>query len=259
MAQLEVKLKQLEARLTTLEQQFRSASRPGRATSAKHWESRAALVKDLRRLKWAQEFKKMQSKAQEEVQREAKRRGKRRGDTLYAIAKLGVGGSTYRSFQRNSKKPSPSKVFREWAAKSLKKNLACRNRSALSRKAFEKLHLSMASRLRTKLNPRLKRRREIGAFCKLVDLLLKEYWLVTSASRKDRDGLGHLLHVPLDKYTLQGIAKFCPAPKIDPTASMKFAENRRVYFAIQAYIRRIAKQAGVPPIAYDLLAWNKAH
>ena len=40
---------------------------------------------------------------------------------------------------------------------------------------------------------------------------------------------------------------------------MKFVETPAQYAEFQAIIREIAKKAGVPPIYYDVLAWDMGH
>jgi hypothetical protein len=43
------------------------------------------------------------------------------------------------------------------------------------------------------------------------------------------------------------------------TATMGFVKNTDVYEDLQGQLRRLAKKAGVPAIAYDYLAWNASH
>ena len=96
-----------------------------------------------------------------------------------------------------------------------------------------------------------------GASYKLPNLLMKEISKrLPSAQRKC---IIQFLHVPLDSYTLVGISECCDSLGIPKTATMGFVSNERFYRFVQEEIRKIARQAGVPPIAYDYLAWDSSH
>jgi len=98
-----------------------------------------------------------------------------------------------------------------------------------------------------------------GRGAKLFNLALKKFACLTSLSEKQRSTLISLQHIPLDSYTIIGLRAIAPDLSIPKGATMKFIETPDQYTAFQAVIRSIADKAGVPPIYYDVLAWDMGH
>jgi hypothetical protein len=74
-----------------------------------------------------------------------------------------------------------------------------------------------------------------------------------------RSRIREFLHVPLDSYTIVGLSRLIPGLEIPLNATMKFIEKPSDYRTLQRYISGVAMDAGVPPIYYDILAWNRPH
>ena len=68
------------------------------------------------------------------------------------------------------------------------------------------------------------------------------------------------LHVPLDGRSLTAIRdcvhKFSHGFSIRKGATMSFVDSEAKYNTIQDVIRKISSEAGVPPIYFDVLAWD---
>jgi len=71
--------------------------------------------------------------------------------------------------------------------------------------------------------------------------------------------------VPLDSYSLLAV-KDCAASdrygtpfRIPSNATMGFIDSNDLYAQVQGLVRAVAKEAGVPPICIDLIAWDSAH
>ena len=101
---------------------------------------------------------------------------------------------------------------------------------------------------------------------KLPNLLVKRLCLYREVKLKDFNRVVWFLHVPLDSYTIVAV-KNCVESfpdqgvigKVPSTATMSLIKNQKMYDAFQAGIRRMAREAGVPPITLDCLAWDKSH
>jgi hypothetical protein len=65
--------------------------------------------------------------------------------------------------------------------------------------------------------------------------------------------------VPLDSYTLIGLRRCIGDLGIPKTATMSFVADIISYDRIQKLIRDLANEADVPPIYYDVLAWDMRH
>jgi hypothetical protein len=98
-----------------------------------------------------------------------------------------------------------------------------------------------------------------GPSYKLPNLLVKRLCLSNEVSQRTFKRIVNFVHVPLDSYTLQALAKSCPELEIRATATMGFIKDRKTYERIQTQIRQLAKKAKVPPIVLDCLAWDEGH
>ena len=98
-----------------------------------------------------------------------------------------------------------------------------------------------------------------GRGAKLFNLVLKKLACLSSLPEEQRSTLVNLQHIPLDSYTIIGLRTIAPHLSIPSSATMKFVETRSQYDEFQLIIRAIAERAGVPPIYYDVLAWDMGH
>jgi hypothetical protein len=101
-----------------------------------------------------------------------------------------------------------------------------------------------------------------GPAYKLPNLLLKSVALRPEIPPSQQQRLVDWIHIPLDSYTIQGLRGWFRLPSgsaIPSGATMKFVRDANLYDSLQGEIKRIAKLADVPPIAFDYLAWNAGH
>jgi hypothetical protein len=170
-----------------------------------------------------------------------------------------VGRNTFRGFRDLPNRPS--RVFRQWAFEAL-----------VTRKRFDRLKnvrtqddydvwlLDLVRDLRRYWKHRMNSSMTIGASYKLSNLLMKCVSKRLPPSQRKR--VTKYLHIALDNYTLVGIRNFVRLPDgrvISKTASMSSIKSESEYRVVQEAIRKLTKGAGVPPIAYDYLAWNAGH
>jgi hypothetical protein len=182
--------------------------------------------------------------------------------TLSSIITDSVGGNTFRAFNIIDDS-HPSKVFREWATNFFKDPKVLQNIIHQSNETnFDELNLKICSSLKQHwdkhLNPL-----SIHKARKLVNLLLKEMALLHDLTEEERQKLTSLLHIPIDKYTLQAIREIFnngeyihDLGKIPSNASMGYIDNDKKYNVIQDFFKKLANQTGAPLIYFDVLLWN---
>lgn len=177
--------------------------------------------------------------------------------TIARVTEQGVSGNTFRAFRNLPVRPSVA--FRTWTTEQLERNLqqlldACSTMLAYANYVH---HLTLA------LNRHWLReaRSEMGygRGAKLLNLVLKKLACYAQLSTRQRVALIRLLHVPLDSYTIVGLSAVVPQLRVRKSATMKFITSRAQYDQFQASVASIARDAGVPPIYYDILAWDRAH
>ncbi|NPV51866.1 MAG: hypothetical protein HPY60_11835, partial [Candidatus Methanofastidiosum sp.] len=98
-----------------------------------------------------------------------------------------------------------------------------------------------------------------GIASKLCNLVLKKLPCLLNLDEDFKQRLIRLLHVPLDHYSIVGLRRLITNPKIPSNATMNFIKKPEEYLLLQRYIADVAKEAGVPAIYYDILAWDMAH
>ncbi|WP_091332458.1 hypothetical protein [Allochromatium warmingii] len=172
------------------------------------------------------------------------------------VVETGVAGNTFRAFRNLPVQPSVT--FRTWAT-----NYVTRTIHELS--AISDCQ-SYAQYVHDATNSLCEEWRRItgsemgyGRGAKLFNLVLKKFACLSSLSEGQRSTLIDLQHIPLDSYTIIGLRAIAPEFFIPKNATMKFVETPAQYADFQAVIREIANKAGVPPIYYDVLAWNMGH
>lgn len=183
----------------------------------------------------------------------------KREASLEQIARVSVGGNTFRAF-RGRPSVRPSVVFRDWAAKVLAdKNTIGGLIDLESQTAYDEWLREFSCAFRRMWQERTGTLIPYGPSRKLPDLLLKHSVWWTGLHDAHRTRLMDFLHVPLDSFTLVGIRNCITDPEIPPTARMNFVVGTTMYNQIQAAIRAVTDQAHVPAIYFDVLAWNMRH
>lgn len=170
-----------------------------------------------------------------------------------------VGPNTFRAF-RNLPNP-PSQVFRDWALDALvRRGYFDRLKSVRTQNDYDMWLLELVKDLRKRWKHRMAHSMPFGASYKLPNLLMKKVCQRLSPSHCKR--VTKFLHIALDRYTLAGIRNFIMLPDgrmISRTASMGSIKTEQEYRSLQEGMRKLAKRGGVPPIAYDYLAWDARH
>jgi hypothetical protein len=103
-----------------------------------------------------------------------------------------------------------------------------------------------------------------GVAMKIVNLVLKH---LAYSEHNPKPEVRAWLHVPWDRFTLQPLRKIWKTHAVElglPSIpkgkkGMGFVENLEIYHAFWELISRISREAGVFPIHYEFLAWDKAH
>lgn len=175
---------------------------------------------------------------------------------IRSVVETGVTGNTFRAFRNLSVRPSVA--FRAWAVSyiestqdELKVISEMHSYALYVHSATEDLCSYWGKTTGTEIG--------YGRAAKLLNLVLKKFVCLSSLSEDQRSTLISLQHVPLDSYTIIGLRSVAPDLSISRGATMKFIEDRRQYDLFQAIIRAITEKAGVPPIYYEVLAWDMGH
>jgi hypothetical protein len=167
-----------------------------------------------------------------------------------------VSGNTFRAFQKLPVRPS--ETFRTWANGYLQATFA-----ALSTISAPDSYAQYVDDATNDLCEGWRRltgsEMGYGRGAKLFNLVLKKLACLSCLPAERRTALIRLQHVPLDSYTILGLRSMAPELSIPKSATMKFISDRDQYNRFQSVILEVAQQAGVPPIYYDLLAWDMSH
>jgi len=172
------------------------------------------------------------------------------------VVVTGVAGNTFRAFRNLPVKPSVT--FRAWATNYLENTIDALSSTKDASTYAQYIH-DATNALCTEWRRVARSEMGYGRGAKLFNLVLKKFACLSSLTEKQRTTLVALQHIPLDSYTLVGIRAIAPQLAIPKGATMKFVETPAQYNEIQGIIRKIAKKAGVPPIYYDVLAWDMGH
>ena len=179
-----------------------------------------------------------------------------RVDTLREVVASGIGSNTYRAFRNLPVRPSST--FRDWAEAHILNRMPPFDSGTAQREYPAYVHASTLALCRhwqratgTEMG--------YGRGAKLLNLVLKKLACLASLTEQQRRALIALQHVPLDSYTLVGLRAVAPDLSIPRSATMKYIETPRQYAAFQERIAAVAREAQVPPIYYDILAWDMGH
>jgi hypothetical protein len=172
-----------------------------------------------------------------------------------------VSYSTYRLFRKN-KDWTPSVVFRGWASTELFHNGLENLAGVRSHDQYHAWAVRLARSLAKEWQKRLRYELDLPRALKLINLLAKGLCIVSPIWPEEYDKVVWHVEVPLDKYSLRPLS--C-VPELDglgirwSDASMGSVKNLNTYRKIQKSIFKFCATAGVPPLAYDFLAWDNPH
>lgn len=176
--------------------------------------------------------------------------------TVADVVTSGVAGNTFRAFRHLPVQPSA--VFRKWAVdyiQETQRQLESVTTPSAYATYVHEATLSLCEYWQAETCSDI----GYGRGAKLFNLVLKKFACLQSLSEEQRQILIELQHVPLDSYTIVGLHAIAPDLSIPLSATMKYVESCAQYSAFQERITQIARKAGVPPIYYDILAWDIGH
>jgi hypothetical protein len=205
------------------------------------------LVARLKRRDWRNDFKKAHDEGSD-------------FGPLSAVYRS-VSSSTFRAF-RTHKDWAPSVVFREWAARELAGGKFEELTKVRSKNQYRSWVVKLAGDLSREWHRRLRYDLEIPRSLKLVNLLAKGLCIVTPLWPENFEAIVWSVDVPLDKYSLRPLACVPELANLRinwRNASMGSVKNLKTYTKIQSSIGDFCQKAGVPPLAYDFLAWDVPH
>lgn len=179
-----------------------------------------------------------------------------RSPSIEDVIKSGVAGNTFRAFRNLPVKPSIT--FREWAISYIKGSLHELSTIADNQHYTQFVH-EATNNLCSEWQQITGSEMGYGRGAKLFNLVLKRFACLSSLTKVQKSTLINLLHVPLDSYTIIGLRRIVVRFSIPKNATMKFIKSPAQYMEYQTAIRSIADKAGVPPIYYDVLAWDMVH
>lgn len=175
---------------------------------------------------------------------------------IESVVREGVVGNTFRAFQRLPERPSV--VFREWASRRVTKYME-RLRKIRAKDEYADFINESTVDLCSVWRKTMKSEMGFGRGSKLFNLVLKKLSCLSDLDEGFRNRFIVLLHVPFDSYTIVGLRTLVNKLDIPSSATMKFIQTPNDYELLQRYIFGVAKEADVPAIYYDILAWDMAH
>jgi hypothetical protein len=211
------------------------------------FQTRAELVQALKGSRWRTWFHETRCEALE----------------LPEVVRKAVRANTFRYFR--GLPVAPSVVFRSWAEQSFTSRVIAQLNSIESQAELDTLLQALSVSLRREWVRMMTKDMKLGPSIKLPSLLLKRLCASPLITEGGYDVLTPLLHVPLDSFTLGTIRTIhnnsdhglhCQIPL---GAGMGWVDKWREYRCVQATIKECATEAGVPAIAFDILAWDQRH
>ncbi len=187
-----------------------------------------------------------------------------RNSDLKLIIKHSVGPNIFRAFRHLPMKPSV--IFRDWAYECFSKQFLTDFRNVSSRSHYRKWVYEVSDSMQRRWKRATGAMMAPGPSLKLANLIAKRLCLFREIPVREFERLVWFLEVPLDIYTIQAMANCVPGfpdheeiGRIPKAATMGFVTNKKMYEAFQDGIRQLTDDAGVPPIAFDCLAWDSSH
>lgn len=191
-------------------------------------------------------------------------RRKEQSTSLEEIVRSAVMGNTFRAFHFT--KHPPSEAFRTWARGALNDNRLHVLQNINSQRQYTDWLYRFALGFRVYWRRAMGQEMPFGPSMKLPNLLAKRLLFYSKLPEKAVERLIWFLEVPLDSYTLQAVARISDSfpnasviGRIPSSATMNYVGDLEMYEAFQEGVRQLAKEAGVPPIILDCVAWDAAH
>lgn len=173
-----------------------------------------------------------------------------------------VGNNTIRAYHRGKhySKYKPMSIYRYWAQEFLKENLGF----IIECSDFTQLHNKAHNDLKTlwEKEDGIKEELPFYSIAKLIDLTFKLLPCWKKLPEDRQKWYLNEVHVPLDKYSLGFLKKHSEkfSKDIPSNASMGFiGKDQEKYKEIQNEIKKICYVCEIPPIVFDLLAWDDNH
>lgn len=213
----------------------------------RYWSNPNQLINSLREFNWSAAI--------------AQKRTQQTTD-MSDLVKRAVQANTWRGFAGLR----PSKIFRPWAVEVFSGSALTELLGIENRTTYDEWLARLAAALERHWKDCGGGQIGCGPKYKLIDLLLK----IVCESPVVHDDIWRrlvgLIHVPLDKHVLLGLRScvrhfpnYGSIGVIPEKPSMNFVKNYEAYTSLQEGIRRLANEAGVPPIALDYLAWDDVY
>jgi hypothetical protein len=210
---------------------------------AMSFKDRDELVAALRRTRWTNALKRAHAKEEDLGPLTA----------IYAS----VTRSTYRAF-RSHGNHTPSSVFRTWASRELYSCNFRKLRNVRSNHQYRAWAIDLAQSLSNTWHKDLREKLTIPKALKLINLLAKGLCVVSPLWPTETKTVIKHLDIPLDQFSLRPLTCIEDLSGLR-RASMGYVQTLETYEDLQSAIRDVCDEARVPPIAYDLLAWDGAH
>jgi hypothetical protein len=172
-----------------------------------------------------------------------------------------VDSSTYRSFRKH-KDWQPSVIFRGWTSTELFHGGLKELAGVGSHDQYHAWAVRLARSLAGEWEKRMRYTLHIPRALKLINLLAKGLCVVSPLWPETSEKLVWHIEVPLDMYSLRPLSCLPELAELGirwVDASMGSVKDLKTYRKIQETIFRFCETAGVPPLAYDFLAWNNPH
>lgn len=176
------------------------------------------------------------------------------------LIKKSVDNTTFRSLplKRKGSKRRPSDIYREYTNNLLKNK--CEEFQSISKlETYSEFVKCAAKELANIFDGEVKELGFLGfgRAAKMLNLSFK-FALMHRCFSVDRNRLVSYLHVPLDRYTLQGIRLLAVDFNIPANASMGWAalNNEDTYNEIQNWVRKECSDIGCYPIHYEFALWD---
>jgi hypothetical protein len=182
--------------------------------------------------------------------------------SLRDLVHMSVASNTFRAYplRRLGLGLKPSTLYYEWAKAYLDAH-AGRFLEAAEDQAYADAVLKAAHDLRAHWHQMTLGRHDVGfgRAAKMFNLTMKHLVLHEAIAADTAKALWRRLHVPLDSFTLQGIATFARTLRLPRAATMNAIVDDQQYNDVQEYLGEICATAGIPLIHYEVLAYNLAH
>lgn len=171
---------------------------------------------------------------------------------LIDLILVAVESSTLRSY-KNTKKYTPSSIYRTWAFKFINDNIEMLKIDI----DFKLIHEKAYKSLKNYWNIDGSKIEDYQVF-KLIDLTFKNFCRASFLNQNRRKWYFNVAYTPLDKFSLSCLKVYHPeySKSIPNDVSMNYVKNKIQYYKIQNDIKVLMNNGS--QILYDLYAWEIA-